>query len=172
MLIPMRMNAITGIVVGLVVVAGTALAYWGYSGSFAPAPGGVATTTSATTTSTGTTTGTGGGGIAPYGSGVRGFVMLGPTCPVERMPPDPACTDKPYQTLVAVFRTSDPVHAYAIGESGADGSFSFNNLPPGEYEIGAGEPGPAGLPRCAHVAVTVPVAGYATTTVPCDTGIR
>ncbi|HTK33346.1 MAG TPA: hypothetical protein VL335_02235, partial [Candidatus Paceibacterota bacterium] len=46
--------------------------------------------------------------IRPYDSGVHGTVMLGPTCPVMRNPPDPSCADKPYATLVVVFRSSDP----------------------------------------------------------------
>ena len=111
---------------------------------------------------------TGGGGILPYDSGIVGTVILGPTCPVERVPPDPACADKPYATLVAVFRASDPVHAFVITQSGADGTFKVS-LPPGDYTLGAGE---KALPRCDHPAVTVPPTGYATTTISCDTGIR
>ena len=110
----------------------------------------------------------GGQGIAPYQSGITGSVMLGPTCPVERNPPDPACADKPYATLVAVFRASDPAHPFALGQSAADGSFSFD-LPPGDYTLGAGE---SNLPQCNHPSVTVPAEGYATTTISCDTGIR
>lgn len=40
----------------------------------------------------------GGAGILPYNSGVRGAVVLGPTCPAERIPPDPTCAPKPYAT--------------------------------------------------------------------------
>jgi len=43
----------------------------------------------------------GGGGILPYATGIQGTVMAGPTCPVERNPPDPQCADRPLQTLVA-----------------------------------------------------------------------
>ena len=117
---------------------------------------------------TATTTSTGGQGILPYKSGIRGVVMLGPTCPVMRNPPEPGCADKPYSTMVAVFRRSDPVHAYAIGTSNADGRFEFS-LPPGDYTLGAGE---SNLPRCDHPEVTVGPVGYATTTISCDTGIR
>src|SRR5437764_398930 len=68
------------------------------------------TPTDGTTTSTtiASTTNTGGGqGILPYHSGVNGQVLLGPTCPVERIPPDPQCAPKPYSTLVTIFRQSD-----------------------------------------------------------------
>ena len=44
----------------------------------------------------------GGSGILPYNSGIRGTVMAGPTCPVERDPPDPNCADKPLSVLVSV----------------------------------------------------------------------
>lgn len=116
-----------------------------------------------------TTPASGGGqGILPYQSGVKGVVMLGPTCPVMRNPPDPSCADKPYSTMVAVFRASDPVHAFAIGKSDAAGRFQFS-LPPGDYTLGAGE---SNLPRCDHPEVTVGPSGYATTTISCDTGIR
>lgn len=101
-------------------------------------------------------------------SGIRGTVMLGPTCPVERNPPDPACADKPYATLVAVFKSSDPVHAVALSRSGADGAFSFS-LPPGAYTLGAGE---SNLPRCNHPSVTVKPRAYTTAIIDCDTGIR
>ncbi len=104
----------------------------------------------------------------PMGSGIHGTVMLGPTCPVERIPPDPNCADKPYQTLVAIFRASDPVHAVVITESDASGTFSAS-LPPGEYLIGAGE---SNLPRCNQVQIAVPENSYTSTTISCDTGIR
>lgn len=101
-------------------------------------------------------------------TGVSGIVMLGPTCPVEQNPPQPGCADKPYATMVVLFRATDPVHAYAISRSASDGTFSFS-APPGSYTLGAGE---SNLPRCNHPNVTVPAAGYATTTISCDTGIR
>lgn len=101
-------------------------------------------------------------------SGIRGAVMLGPTCPVERIPPDPRCADKPYQTLVVVFRRDDPARPVALTKSGADGAFSFS-LPPGGYILGAGE---KMLPRCVRPEVTVLPGAYASTTIECDTGIR
>jgi hypothetical protein len=101
-------------------------------------------------------------------SGIRGKVTLGPTCPVERIPPDPNCADRPYQTLVAIFHASDPVHAIVLTHSDASGTFSAS-LPPGEYTLGAGE---SDLPRCDHPQVTVAPQTFTTTTISCDTGIR
>lgn len=107
-------------------------------------------------------------GILPYNSGIKGEVMLGPTCPVIQNPPDPNCADKPYETLVTVFRKADPVHAFAITKSDKSGMFSFS-LPPGEYVLGAGE---SNLPRCNHTDVTVYSEGYTQADISCDTGIR
>ena len=107
-------------------------------------------------------------GTTSSGSGINGTVMLGPTCPVERIPPDPNCADKPYQTRVAVFRASDPVHAVAFANSSASGTFSVS-LPAGDYTLGAGE---SNLPRCDHPSVTVAPQTFAAATISCDTGIR
>jgi hypothetical protein len=101
-------------------------------------------------------------------TGVRGSVLLGPTCPVERIPPDPACADKPYATAIMVYRagSSSP---FVIGNSNASGAFEFS-LPPGSYTLTAGSG--KMLPRCASVDVTVATSGYIATTISCDTGIR
>lgn len=116
----------------------------------------------------GTTTPGGGEGIAPYTSGVRGTVLFGPACPVMKDPLEEQCADKPYATLVAIFRADDPVHAYVLTKSDAEGAFEAS-LPPGDYSIGAGE---SMLPQCEHVGITVLPSVYASTTISCDTGIR
>gem|GEM_PF-1077791 len=110
-----------------------------------------------------------GGGILPYNSGIRGTVLLGPTCPVMRDPPDPQCADKPYQTTVTISRASSPALVFATAQSAADGTFAVS-LPPGEYVVGA--KGGATLPRCAQTPATVGASGYTQITVSCDTGIR
>jgi hypothetical protein len=107
-------------------------------------------------------------GILPYDSGVRGTVMVGPTCPVERMPPDPNCADKPFQTLVTIFRANDLTHAFVLTQSDANGRFSAA-LPPGDYVLGAGE---AALPDCDNPTVSVEPRGYASVVISCDSGIR
>ncbi|HUY62631.1 MAG TPA: hypothetical protein VMV50_02490 [Candidatus Paceibacterota bacterium] len=115
-----------------------------------------------------TATSTGAGGFAPYDSGVRGTVSLGPMCPVERIPPDPACAPKPYATTVTAYRAGS-MQAFATGASDASGAFTIS-LPPGSYtlEAAGGKP----LPRCAPVTVEVGPMGYATADISCDTGIR
>lgn len=110
----------------------------------------------------------GGGSILPYNSGVRGTVLLGPTCPVERIPPDPACADRPYATTITV-RHAGASATFATGQSDATGAFTFS-LPPGDYTLTAS--GGTVLPRCNPTDVSVPANGYITTDISCDTGIR
>lgn len=120
----------------------------------------------ATTTST---SGTGSsGGILPYTSGIQGTISLGPTCPVERMPPEPACADKPYATTVRVYHAGISA-VFATAESNAAGIFKIS-LPPGSYTLTAGSG--SMLPRCASVSAEVGPSGYAIVHVSCDTGIR
>ncbi len=106
--------------------------------------------------------------VTPAVSGIKGKVTLGPTCPLQRIPPDPNCADKPYSTLIAVFSSSDPVHAQVLTRSNADGTFSIS-LPAGEYLLGAGE---KNLPRCPIQEVTVEPKTVKEVDIFCDTGIR
>ncbi len=106
--------------------------------------------------------------VATGSSGLAGYIHMGPVCPVEKIPPDPNCADKPYQTLVAVFRKSDPVHAVALTKSDAKGMFSVS-LPSGEYTVGAGE---SNLPRCGQSEATVTQNKFTNMDISCDTGIR
>lgn len=150
---------------------GSAVGRTGPNCEFAACPAPIATTTSPTATSTTATTtgGSGAGGsILPYDSGVRGAVSLGPTCPVERNPPDPACADKPFATSITV-RRAGRATPFVIGNSDAEGAFHFA-LPPGSYVLTAGTS--AVLPRCAAVTVVVEPSAYTTATISCDTGIR
>lgn len=103
-----------------------------------------------------------------YNSGVRGTVMLGPTCPVMRDPPDPQCADKPYATAITVYKTGSNA-PFIIGNSDATGAFQFS-LPPGSYTLVAS--GGTTLPRCSDTSVAVVPNEYTTTTISCDTGIR
>lgn len=101
-------------------------------------------------------------------SGVRGNVLLGPTCPVVKNPPDPACADKPYATTLQVFRAGESA-IYAEGKSDAKGYFEIS-IPKGSYVIKA--TGGTTLPRCADASVNIVAGQYASTTISCDTGIR
>ncbi|MFH0890579.1 MAG: hypothetical protein V1856_00925 [Candidatus Liptonbacteria bacterium] len=110
----------------------------------------------------------GGGGILPYNSGIRGTVLLGPTCPVMRDPPDPGCADKPYETTILVYRFGAG-SVIATVKSGTNGEFEVS-LPPGKYTLAAS--GGAVLPRCSSVDAVVGQTGYVTANISCDTGIR
>lgn len=120
----------------------------------------IATTTTAITTGDST--------ITPADSGVRGTVSLGPTCPVERIPPDPACADKGYAGTIVVRRAGANT-VFARTMSDATGAFKLT-LPPGAYTLTAGEG--KMLPRCTPTAITVAPHAFVTASISCDTGIR
>lgn len=98
---------------------------------------------------------------------ISGRVTLSPICPVERMPPDPQCAPKPYQTKVDVL-SSDGSKLIKSTQSGADGSFALT-LPFGNYRIQAA--GGTVLPRCAPITVSLKTA-TSLVDISCDTGIR
>jgi hypothetical protein len=103
-------------------------------------------------------------------TGVRGTVTAGPTCPVERDPPDPSCAARPVAGAVLVFTGADGTEV-ARATSAADGTFTVE-LAPGAYRVTA-EPvdGLMGTPAPMDVEV---VAGQPMTELPVsyDTGIR
>src|SRR3989344_275669 len=105
-----------------------------------------------------TTSGGGGGSILPYNSGISGTVLLGPTCPVMRDPPDPGCADKPYATTINVYRVGSS-STFATGKSDANGAFKIS-LPPGTYTVAAS--GGTVLPRCSPAEAIVVQTGYIT----------
>ena len=103
-------------------------------------------------------------------NGIRGVAMLGPTCPVMKDPPDPACADKPYQASLVV-TTSDQSSVIKTFSTGADGTFRVE-LPPGTYAIRSAA-GANILPRCASQGtISVASGSFTEATIYCDTGIR
>ncbi len=135
---------------------GSSVGRTGPNCEFAACPGAIATSTA------------GGTGILPYHSGVQGTVSLGPTCPVERVPPDPQCAGKPYAAAIIVYRAGSQ-SVFIMGNSDTGGAFKFS-LPPGSYTLKAISGNV--FPRCTPVNVQVPASGYASTAISCDTGIR
>ena len=101
-------------------------------------------------------------------SGISGVVTLSPTCPVERIPPDPNCAPKPYATTIGIIRPGWDV-AFPQIQSDANGAFSVQ-LEPGTYTLQAH--GGNLLPRCGDVSVTVKSKQYTKVEISCDTGIR
>ncbi len=103
-------------------------------------------------------------------SGISGTVTLGPTCPVMRIPPDPQCADKPYQTSIDIF-TAGGSNPKQIGKVITDSSGKYSiKLPAGVYTLK-----PAGgsvLPRCESKNVTVTANTITEADLSCDSGIR
>jgi hypothetical protein len=54
---------------------------------------------------------------------VGGRAVAGPVCPVERIPPDPACAPRPVAGAVLVIAASDG-HKVARATTGADGRWT------------------------------------------------
>ena len=97
---------------------------------------------------------------------ITGRVTLSPVCPVERIPPDPRCAPRGYETDI---KALDGDSVAGTTRTGADGTFTLI-VPYGTYTIEAG--GGAVYPRCSPITIIAqsPVLnGYA---ISCDTGIR
>jgi len=111
-------------------------------------------------------------GAVPPGTvttGVRGLVTAGPVCPVEGVPPDPACAPRPVAGAVLIVRGEDGTEA-GRAETDERGFFELV-LDPGSYIL---EPQPveglmgtaAPAPFTVEDGVSTPLA------VEYDTGIR
>jgi hypothetical protein len=106
----------------------------------------------------------------PDATGVRGAVSAGPTCPVERDPPDPGCA--PRMVAGAVLVVTDAAGTeVARATSAEDGTFSIE-LDPGAYRLVAqpfeglmGTPEPMDFAVEAGAPMTELQVSY-------DTGIR
>ncbi len=101
---------------------------------------------------------------------IKGKVLLGPTCPVERIPPDPNCAEKPYQTKIQVIAVGSLKSSpYAVVDSNANGEYTVT-LPVGEYAL---QPvGGKMLPRCETKNVSIKSNETQEINLFCDTGIR
>ena len=106
-------------------------------------------------------------GIAPYNRGVRGVVIIGPVCPVQRIPPDPDCADKPYQARLRIKNQAGKAVIDSVVNK--DGTFKFD-LPPGEYTITNANKDT--LPNLAPVSFFVEPNSYTEINLQFDSGIR
>ncbi len=107
--------------------------------------------------------------VAESWGSIHGTVLLGPTCPVVRDPPDPACADKPYQARF-VLTTADGTQVIKEFNSKSDGTFAVD-APAGEYTIRLAA-GASMFPHCSSGVVQVSINETTTAHVTCDTGIR
>lgn len=104
----------------------------------------------------------------PLTSGIIGTVTLGPTCPVQRTPPDSVCADRPYATTLDLLSMSGVMlKKITVDESG---KFTVNILP-GQYQIKSASA--ALYPRLTQGGPIVVVANtYTTVHIQFDSGIR
>lgn len=108
---------------------------------------------------------------ANISGGITGYLHLGPICPVERIPPDPNCADKPFADALVNFFVKDR-GAFA-GSTSTDASGNFRvNLVPGTYIVTAGPKKSSFLPSCPQTEATVIAAKFTSVDISCDTGIR
>src|SRR5881398_4081940 len=104
---------------------------------------------------------------AQPGTGIRGTVQAGPTCPVERI--NSPCPPRPLAATVVVRDTSGA--EVTRFHSGADGRFKVD-LAPGSYSIVGLNIGTGFLPRPIPTSVTVTQGTYTSINVRYDSGIR
>ena len=105
----------------------------------------------------------------PAGTGgIMGQILIGPTCPVERIPPDPACAPKGYQATVIV-KTSDGTKEITRFTSNKDGTFKVS-LDAGTYLLVPISSGT--YPRGSQETVIVERNKFTTITINFDSGIR
>jgi Carboxypeptidase regulatory-like domain len=111
----------------------------------------------------------GGAPSAPPGTGLSITAVAGPTCPVERVPPDPACAPRPVAgaTIIVIDAQGATVTTVVTDAAGT----ATVAVPAGEYVVQARPvTGLMGTPE----AQTVTVVGGAMSPVDLgyDTGIR
>ena len=104
-------------------------------------------------------------------SGIAGRVIEGPTCPVERIPPDPRCAPRPLKATLRI-RALGGSGTTTVVRSAANGRFSVA-LRPGVYRVTAQQIGHSPFPRPPAPEQVRVTAGHMThLTVRYDTGIR
>ena len=101
---------------------------------------------------------------------IIGSVLLGPTCPVVKDPPEEQCADKPYKANLAL-TTTDQAKVIKKFSSDENGRFTVE-APPGEYSIRSAAASNI-LPYCSsNETIKVDAGLYVEIAVYCDTGIR
>ena len=91
----------------------------------------VTSTVTTTTTATTTTTTTVRPGDETYR--VDGYVHAGPTCPVERFPPDPDCADQPVSGAVLIVKDAEGVEVVRLVSN--EGGRFRTRLPSGVFSL-------------------------------------
>lgn len=99
---------------------------------------------------------------------LEGSVTLSPTCPVERIPPDPGCAPRGYATDISIVNSALNKSVTTIS-SDASGYFRVL-LPFGNYVLTP--KGGTLLPRCDSLNVNINAVNIPKVNISCDTGIR
>ena len=99
---------------------------------------------------------------------ISGTITTSPTCPVERIPPEPGCAPRPYATSIEIKQIGK---TFILKTIKSDDLGKFNTeLPLGSYELK-----PAGgsvFPSCGSTTVQVESGQNSVVDISCDTGIR
>ena len=105
----------------------------------------------------------------PPGTGLAITAAAGPTCPVERIPPDPACAPRPVAGAKILIKAGEGTIVATL-ETDANGAATID-LFPGTYAV---EPQPAAglLGTAAAQKVTVVDGAMTPVLLAYDTGIR
>lgn len=102
---------------------------------------------------------------------VSGRVVLSPVCPVQHIPPDPACAPKPYKTTLLI-RGQASGHLYKTVLTSSTGTFALL-MAPGKYILQVKHRAIVSMyPRCADVNFVVVPKKAVKLLMMCDTGIR
>jgi len=102
-------------------------------------------------------------------TGITGQVVAGPQCPVERVPPDSRCADRPTEATIQVVDATTGRTAATVRTT-PDGRFTIA-LPAGRYEVQVLDPA-GGMAAKPIPPVTVSDTGMTEVTLTVDTGIR
>ena len=102
-------------------------------------------------------------------TGVEGIVTIGPTCPVMRIPPDPQCADKTYQTTLVIASNLPGKGGGILVHTDSQGYFS-QELVPGTYTISAQANNV--MPRLSPVTFVVTNHKLTSLNLQFDSGIR
>ncbi len=112
--------------------------------------------------------------VAPVIAGktgtISGTITTSPTCPVERIPPEPQCSPKPYATSIKIREEGKQTVIKTI-QSNNGGAFSTDLLA-GSYELDAITANGSAFPNCSKVIVLVKADKTSVANISCDTGIR